>query len=95
MIAVSVCLSDIPKERMTKAKNGKFYVDLILAEKREPDQYGKTHTLYVSQTKEEREAKIDKVYVGNGKSLVRTANSMQQIKNEVNPDFNEPSDLPF
>ena len=32
--------------------------------------YGETHTLYVSQTKEEREAKDDKKYVGSGKEYV-------------------------
>ncbi|MDR1199825.1 MAG: hypothetical protein LBK94_12580 [Prevotellaceae bacterium] len=66
MIAISLCLSDIPKDKIKKAANGKHYVNLILSERKEKGKYGETHALMVSKTKDEREAKADTVYVGSG-----------------------------
>ena len=34
-----------------------------------PDQYGNNASIWISQTKEEREAKAPKVYLGNGKVI--------------------------
>lgn len=68
MINVSICLSDIPKDKIIKSeKNGKSYVSIIIDERKAADTYGNTHAVYISQSKEEREAKTDRVYVGNGK----------------------------
>lgn len=52
-IAVSICIDDIPKEHITKAGNGKRYLNLNIAEKREPDQYGYTHSVAVDTWKPE------------------------------------------
>lgn len=68
MNRISICLSDLPKEKMKRAPNGKVYVNLIVAERREPDQYGNDITVYVDQTKEEREAKAERTYVGAGRN---------------------------
>lgn len=67
MITASICLSDIPKERIVEAKNGKKYLNFVVDERREVGQYGDTHTVYLSQSKEERENKEKKVFVGSGK----------------------------
>jgi len=67
MITASICLSDIPKERIVEAKNGKKYLNFVVDERREVGQYGDTHTVYLSQSKEERENKEKKVYIGSGK----------------------------
>lgn len=67
MIVTSICLSDIPEAKITTASNGKKYVNIVIDERKEKDKYDNTHTAYLSQTKEEREAKQAKVYVGNGK----------------------------
>ena len=37
-------------------KNGKHYINLVVDTKKETDQYGNTHTVYVSQSKEQRAA---------------------------------------
>ncbi len=71
MILLNVCLSDIPKGKIRTAKNGKKYIDLVLFERKETSQYGETHTLAVSKTKEEREANADTVYIGSGKATQR------------------------
>jgi hypothetical protein len=68
MITFSICLSDIPKERITTSeKNGKKYVNLVMFDQQDADKYGNTRAVIIAQSKEEREAKKDKVYVGNGK----------------------------
>ena len=52
-ISIGVCLTDIPKEHMTKAKNGKFYVNLKVSKKKQADQFGKTHSVEVDTWKPE------------------------------------------
>lgn len=69
MLNINICLTDIPKDKIYTAQNGKQYVRLSAVELRQPDKYENTHTVYVSQTKEQREAKEAKTYVGNGKKL--------------------------
>ena len=67
MILISLCLSDIPREKIKKAENGKMYANLILSERREKGKYDETHTLAVSKSPEEREANAPTIYVGSGK----------------------------
>lgn len=66
---ISVCLSDIPKEKMSKAENGKIYVNLTVAKRKEPDQWKRDLKVFVSQLKSEREAGQVKVYVGAGRTI--------------------------
>jgi hypothetical protein len=89
MITVSVCLSDIPKSKIVEAKNGKKYVNLVLDERREVGQYGETHMLYMSQTKEERQNKDKKVFVGSGKEY-----KFEKRQEDV-PDSDVGDGLPF
>ena len=68
MIPVSICLSDIPAEARKKSdKNGKIYATFVIDQRKEPDQFGNTHSVSLSQTKEQRENKEKKVFVGSGK----------------------------
>jgi hypothetical protein len=67
MIVTSICLSDIPEDKITTSSNGKKYVNIVVDQRKEKDQYDNTHTAYMSQTKDERQAKVPKKYVGNGK----------------------------
>lgn len=91
LINLSICLSDIPKDRMQKSeKNGKVYTNISVARRREVDQYGKTHTVYMNQSKEERDARADKIYVGNGKEFIFNQTSSDNTTNSVSED-----DLPF
>jgi hypothetical protein len=45
------------------------YLDCDLTERREIDDYKNTHNIALQQTKEDRQAKAPKVYIGNGKTL--------------------------
>ena len=52
-VAVSVCLSDLPKDWIFEYNNKK-YVKLIVQKKRETDQYGKTHYVAIDTFKPEQ-----------------------------------------
>jgi hypothetical protein len=66
MITISLCLSDIPKEKIKKADNGKLYINLCVTKRKEPTAYGVDYNVMVSKTKEEREAKAETIYCGSG-----------------------------
>jgi hypothetical protein len=50
---ISICLSDLPKEHITEAKNGKKYINLTVNNKKETDQYGKDLSVSVDTWKPE------------------------------------------
>lgn len=93
---ISICVSDIPKNRITTAKNGKKYLNITVDDRKAPDKYGNDVTVYLTQTKEERAAKVDKTYIGNGKKIVFNSNTQpqQSAKNEQMP-LPESDDMPF
>jgi hypothetical protein len=84
----SICLSDIPKEKITEAKNGKKYLNLTLWVNDTADQYGNIGSIQVSQTKEQRDAQEKKQYIGNFK-----APNAQAAVAPSGADTND--DLPF
>ena len=94
MITISLCLSDLPKDKIKQAANGKKYINLILSERKQVGSYGETHTLTVSKTKEEREAGEATVYVGNGQQWVRN-DSVTPEKIDEMPAASNNDDLPF
>ena len=55
LINVSICVSDIPKEKIVTAKNKKKYLNITVARMKEVDQYGKTHTVYIDEYKPKTE----------------------------------------
>lgn len=66
---ISLCLSDIPKTYMTKAKNGKIYGEIIVGIRKEPDQWGRDLKVYMKPSKQDREEKAPKNYVGGGRMI--------------------------
>lgn len=87
MINISICLTDLPKNKITVSeKNGKKYINIVCDKRKEPSAYGETHTIYVQQTKEERETKIPKQYCGSGKEIVfenKTQSTLQPAKDDL------------
>lgn len=94
MIALKIDLTKIPKDRIFNGKKGK-YIDVIVFENREEDEYGYTHNVQVSLSREEREQGVKPIYLGNGKLIGQT--------NKVPPKGKAPAadiedyddDLPF
>ena len=102
MLILDICLSDLPSEAITTAKNGKKYIKLVCAERKTEGKFGETHYIALSQSKEEREAKKPATYVGGAKNVsyknvTSAKNSIADVvKDEyANSKFNENSDLPF
>lgn len=74
----SICLSDIPKDKITEStKNGKKYLNVVIWLNDE-EKFGNIGSIQVSQTKEEREAKEKKVYIGNFKKPEAKQDAPQQ-----------------
>ena len=89
----SICLTDIPKEKITEGKNGKKYLNVTLWVNDTPDQYGNIGSVQVSQTKEQREAQEKKQYIGNFKQPNAQATAAQATAAPASADTND--DLPF
>jgi len=66
IIKASVDLSKIPKEKIFIGKKGK-YLPITITINDELDQFGNQGPVVVEQTKEERDAKAAKTYLGNVK----------------------------
>ena len=62
LINVSLCVSDIPRDKIFVAENGKKDISICVSELRQPDQYENTHCVFIRQSKEERERK-DRAHV--------------------------------
>jgi len=93
MIVIDICLSEIAEWARKKGQNGKVYAKFCVVERKEKDKYENTHTVYLNPTKEQRENKEPKTYVGSGKQLV--FNNAQAPKQEDAPRHEVSSDLPF
>jgi len=64
IIKTSINLSNIPKDKIIEGKKGK-YLPITITVNDEVDQFGNQGPVIVSQTKEERDAKMEKTYLGN------------------------------
>lgn len=75
---ISICLTDLPKDHLQKAKNGKIYIDLVASPRKEPDQWGRDVKVAVAQTKKDREEKLPKCYVGGGRMITFAIGQTEQ-----------------
>ncbi len=64
IIKASINLNEIPKDKIIIGKKGK-YLPVTITINDEVDQFGNQGPIVVAQTKEEREAKQAKTYLGN------------------------------
>jgi hypothetical protein len=68
IINASINLNEIPKHKIIDGKKGK-YLPITITINDETDNFGNQGPITVGQTKEERESKTAKVYLGNVKVL--------------------------
>ena len=64
IIKTSINLTNIPKDKIIEGKKCK-YLPITITVNDEVDQFGNQGPVIVSQTKEERDAKTEKTYLGN------------------------------
>ena len=97
LINFSLNVAKLPKEKFIAGKDGAVYVNLTMSVNDET-RYGNNTGIYVSQTQEEREAKKQKTYLGNGK-VVWNNGTIVNAEREATPELEaspqEAADLPF
>lgn len=81
LINVSLRVDKLPKEKFVAGKDGAVYYNFTIGVNDEANQFGQNVSLTDSQTKEEREAKKAKNYIGNG-NVVWTDGNIVAVKKE-------------
>ena len=99
IIKTSINLNAIPKDKIIIGKKGK-YLPIAITVNDEPDQFGNQGPVVVEQTKEERDAKAPKTYLGNVRIVWTNGNNVDTAPRDgapakpVAPKVEE-EDLPF
>ena len=97
IIRYSLNLDKLDKSKVIKGKKGTYY-DLTLTVNDDISQFGDNVSVYDTQSKEERQAKAQRNYVGNGKvvwtdgTVTAVLSGEQAQPASVTEDV---SDLPF
>lgn len=101
ILSVSIDLNKLDKSRIVVGKNGAKYYNLSVIVNDEKDQYGNDISVTTAQTQEERQAKAQRTFVGNGR-VVWTGQSNNNLQSPhapsseySKPSQEEDSDLPF
>ncbi len=69
LISISIDVTKIDKARLYKGEKG-TYLNADLWINDEPDKFGNDGSISMAQSKEEREAKVPKIYIGKGKKVL-------------------------
>jgi hypothetical protein len=89
LVSLNINLDKIDKTKIFAGKKGKYY-SLTLSISDEEDQFGNTVSAWTSQDENERKAKAERNYIGNGKTLWSDAGEVK-----VAATVEEEDDLPF
>jgi len=98
IIKCSINLTNIDKSKVIDGKKGK-YLPITITLNDEPDQFGNQGPVVVAQTKEEREAKVAKTYLGNVQVVWTNGDNVaaapRQDQPQAAPAAQPADDLPF
>ena len=99
IIKTSIDLNKIPKDKIYIGKKGK-YLPITITINNEADQFGNQGPVIVEQTKDERDAKAAKTYLGNVKVVWTDGNNVDTAPRDNNQPAAAPApapaeDLPF
>ena len=97
IIKASIDVNKIPKDRIFVGKKGK-YLPITITINDELDQFGNQGPVVVEQTKEERDAKAPKTYLGNVKVVWTNGTNVETAPRDNAPADPAPKveeDLPF
>lgn len=96
LVNLNIRVDKLPREKFVMGKDNAVYYNFTVAINDEPNQWGQNVSAYDSQTKEERDAKKAKNYLGNG-NVVWTDGNIKAVKKETASQGKEDvtSDLPF
>ena len=99
IIKTSIDLTKIAKDKIIDGKKGK-YLPITITLNDEVDQFGNQGPVIISQSKEEREGKVDKIYLGNVQVVWTNGNNVDVAPRQDQPVKAAPAaapvdDLPF
>jgi len=97
LITGSIRVDKLPKEKFIMGKDGAVYYNFTISVQDET-RYGNNVAFMDSQTKEERDAKVQKTYLGNGKVVWTDGNIALAEREEEQVSATSESgdnDLPF
>ena len=101
IIKTSINLGNIPKDKIFKGKKGQ-YLPITITINDEVDQFGNQGPVCVEQSKEERDAKEGKTYLGNVKVVWTNGENVEPAPRDAAPAPpkqapipDEVEDLPF
>lgn len=98
LINVSINLDKLDKSKIIKGKKGNYY-NLTLSVQDETSPFGDNASIYDSQSKEERDAKTNRNYVGNGSVIWTDGNIVAAERKQEAQPVQEPAveeaDFPF
>ena len=100
IIGASIDVIKIDKSKLIEGKNGAKYYNFDIIVNDEPDKFGKDVVITAGQSKEEREAKEKRVYIGSGKTMwtgesKKSASPAAQTTETNTTQADDGSDLPF
>lgn len=101
MLVIKIDVTKIPRDKIFQGKKGK-YVDFVIFENEQPDNYGNTHTVSIAKTKEERAANAKTIYCGSGKIIETRSQPARQQTTRLGhsaesrpPEDDDPDSVPF
>jgi hypothetical protein len=99
LINLSLRVDKLPKEKFVQGKDGAVYYNFTIGVNDESNQWGQNVSATDSQTKEEREAKKPKSYLGNGNVVwtdgnIKLADKKEETSKKLVSE-KEMEDLPF
>jgi len=100
IISASIDLNKIEKSRIIEGKNGAKYYNIDIIVNDEKNQFGQDTSISTALTKEEREAKAKKNFIGNGKTVFSKADAPTRPASDAASEVKETKDtmicrLPF
>lgn len=91
---LDICLSDIPRERIKTAANGKKYLKAIIRPRKETDRDGYDHYIAAFIPKEERQQGDSPAFIG--RAQLKEYDNQQPQQTAQHPGKIDPNaDLPF
>jgi hypothetical protein len=100
IIKASINLNEVPKDKIIIGKKGK-YLPITITINDDLDQFGNQGPVIVDQSKEEREAKTQKTYLGNVKVVWTNGENVAAAPRDGQPQASAlvaeagDDDLPF
>tara|TARA_R100000951_G_scaffold97774_1_gene87520 strand:- start:172 stop:480 length:309 start_codon:yes stop_codon:yes gene_type:complete len=99
LIVGSIRVDKLPKEKFIQGKDQAVYANITISISDET-RYGNNVSIYDSQTKEEREAKVQRNYLGNAKvvwtdNVIKLAEREDRETKTTVPVDEQSGDLPF